>query len=166
MMFGRSLGRLALLLTVSVNADLVSLGQTQRASVSTAEMLKILKIQTFRVRTPADPYVWNIVVLKKQDVRPPGQPKSGFTVGTGLLAFRDTGEDVYEFTLPEHDGAFTQGKFDLCKHTDCAGQYSLKWLKTPRYSNDGDQCLLAEFENLGEDAPSAYIALVRTRSHE
>ncbi len=162
----RSVARLLLLITVLVNADLVLSAQTQRASVSTAEMLKILRIQTFRVRTPAGLYVWNIVVLKKQDVRPPGQPKSGFSVGTGLLALRDTGEDVYEFTLPEHDGAFSQGKFELCKHIECSGQYSLKWLKTPRYSNDGNQCLLAEFGNLGEDAPSAYIALVRTRSHE
>lgn len=165
-MFRRSVVRLVLLLTVLVNVNLVSSEQTQRASVSTAELLKILKIQTFRVRTLGDPYVWNIVVLKKQDVRPPGQPKTGFTVGTGLLALRDIGEGVYEFTLPEHDGAFSQGKFEMCKHIECAGQYSLKWLKTPRYSDDGDQCLLAEFENLGEDATSAYIALVRTRSHE
>jgi hypothetical protein len=81
-----------------------------------AELLKILSIQTFRVRTPVDPHVWNIEVLKKQDIRPLGQPKGSFAAGTGLLAFRDIGEGVYEFTLPEHGGAFSQGKFELCKH--------------------------------------------------
>jgi hypothetical protein len=162
----RTLVVLALIVSLVQGLELCLFAQTQQRSVTNAELLKILKIKTFRVRTLPDPWVWNIEVVNKKDVRAVGQPKNGLWAGIGLLALRDIGNDVYEFTLPEHSGAFSQGKFELCKQVECAGQYSLKWLKSPRYSLDGTQCLLAEFEKLGEDSPSAYIALHRTRSHE
>jgi hypothetical protein len=77
---------------------------------------------------------------------------------------RDKGGNVYEFTLPEKSGAFSQGDFDLCKKTTCAGQNSVKWLKHPVYAADGTQCLLAEFLNLDDEDGPGYIALVVARS--
>ena len=148
-----------------ITMGLPSFAQNSKDGVSTSELLKILRIKTFRVRTLNDPWVWDIKVLKQSEVKPLGKPDRPGSPGLGLIALRDIGNDVYEFTLPERGGAFSQGKFELCKEIECAGQYSTRWLKLPKYSFDGTQCLLAEFENLGEDGPSAYIALVRVRSH-
>jgi hypothetical protein len=130
-----------------------------------AELLRILRITTIRVRTPAQKdNVWDIRVVKRQELKPRGSQPKGLTPSTSLLAMRDKGNDVYEFTLPEAGGAYSQGEFELCKEADCAGQYSLRWLKHPIYSADGSQCVLADFSNLGEQEPSAYVALVRVNN--
>jgi hypothetical protein len=129
------------------------------------ELLRILRIKTFRVRTPVSSgEVWDIKVLPRGEVKPRSTKSEGLTTGTGLLSMRDTGNDVYEFTLPERGGAYSQGNFELCKEISCSGQYSVHWLKRPSYSADGTQCLLGEFSNLEDEKPSAYIALVRVRN--
>jgi len=129
------------------------------------ELLRILRITTFRVRVPSDPKdVWDIQVLRSDQLKAPGLHPLGLTAPAELLAFRDKGEGLYEFTLPEKGGHFSQGDFDLCKQISCEAQYSLKWLRKPRYSIDGNQCVLAEFANLSDLKPSAFIVLVRARS--
>jgi hypothetical protein len=129
------------------------------------ELLRILRITTRRIRVPNHPdYVWDIQVLNSTLVKPQGTNPQGLTTATWLLSMRDKGHDVYEFTLPERNGAFSQGDFELCKEVACAGQYSLKWLKQPLYSADGTQCLLAEFSNLGDEGSTAYIALIRVHN--
>lgn len=143
--------------------SLVAQQEAQPPTVS--ELLRILKIKTFRVRTPASPdEVWDIKVLPRGDVKARGSQPKGLTKSAGLLSMRDVGHDVYEFTLPERGGAYSQGDFELCKETPCSGQYSVHWLKRPTYSTDGTQCLLGEFSNLEDEKPSAYIALVRVRN--
>ena len=132
---------------------------------TSGELLRILRITSFRVRVPSDPKdVWDIQVLRPNQLKVTGTRPKGLTAPTELLAFRDKGESLYEFTLPEKGGAFSQGDFDLCKQISCEGQYSLKWLRKPRYSIDGNQCVLAEFANLSDVKPSAFIVLVRARS--
>lgn len=138
---------------------------TAKQQPTTAELLRILRVTTMRIRMPDDSRnVWNLVVLKHTEVKPRGLNPVALTVRTGLFSMRDKGHDVYEFTLPEKSGAFSQGDFDLCEETSCAGQYSLKWLKHPAYSSDGTQCLLAEFSNLDDHDGMKYIALVIARS--
>jgi hypothetical protein len=138
----------------------------QEAQMPTVrELIRILKIKTFRVRTPASPdEVWDIKVLPRGDVKAHSAQPKGLTKSTGLLSMRDVGHDVYEFTLPERGGAYSQGDFELCKETSCSGQYSVHWLKRPTYSADGTQCLLGEFSNLEDEKPSAYVALIRVRN--
>jgi hypothetical protein len=132
---------------------------------TTAELLRILRITTMRVRMPRDSRdVWSLTVLKRDQVKPKGTNPATLTERTGLLSLREKGNDSYEFTLPEKNGAYSQGDFDLCRETACAGQYSLKWLKHPVYSIDGTQCLLAEFSNLGDEEVTGYLALVVARS--
>ena len=142
---------------------LVAQQEAQPPTVS--ELLRILKIKTFRVRTPASPdEVWDIKLLPRGDVKAHSTQPEGLTKSTGLLSMRDVGHDVYEFTLPERGGAYSQGDFELCKEISCSGQYSVHWLKRPMYSADGTQCLLGEFSNLEDEKPSAYVALVRVRN--
>src|SRR5215472_7812340 len=142
---------------------LVAQQETQPPTVS--ELLRILRIKTFRVRTPmSSDEVWDLKVLPRSDVKLHGTKPKGLTPSTGLLSMRDMGNDVYEFTLPERGGAYSQGNFELCKEISCSGQYSVNWLKRPLYSADGTQCLLGEFTNLEHEKPSAYIALVRVRN--
>jgi len=127
------------------------------------ELERILRITTFRVRVPDHPdFVWDIKGLKREEAKPRGANPIGLTKRTGLLSMREKGDGVYEFTLPERDGAYSQGDFDLCKQLSCSEQYSVKWFKYPIYSSDGTQCLLGEFSNIGDEHPTAYIALVRT----
>jgi hypothetical protein len=154
-----------LLLSAIVFFCPASVAQQEAQPPTVSELLRILRIKTFRVRTPAsDDEVWDIKVLPRGDVKTHGTQAKGLTKRTGLLSMRDVGHDVYEFTLPERGGAYSQGNFELCKETSCSGQYSVHWLKRPTYSADGTQCLLAEFSNLEEKKPLAYIALVRVRN--
>jgi hypothetical protein len=129
------------------------------------ELLNILRITTFRIRVPIDPAnVWDIKILKPDELKSKGSQPLGLTRPTYLFSMREKESGVYEFTLPERSGAFSQGDFELCKETSCEGQYGVKWLKQPAYSADGNQCVLAEFSNLSDAKPSAFIALVRARS--
>jgi hypothetical protein len=158
--------------SVRVLIALVALGFSLRLVLaqthqqpSTSELMRILRITTMRVRMPEDPSdVWSLTVVKHTQVRPQGRNPTALTTRTGLFSMRDKGGDVYEFTLPERSGAFSQGDFNLCKETTCGGQYSVKWLKHPVYSADGTQCLLAQFSNLNDQDGSSYIALVVARS--
>jgi hypothetical protein len=103
-------------------------------------------------------------VLKPDQLKRTGIQPKGLSAPTALLSLQERANGVYQFTLPERRGAFSQGEFELCKVVSCEGQWSVKWLKTPRYSVDGSQCILAEFTNLSDQKPSALIALVKTRS--
>ena len=132
---------------------------------TTVELLRILRITTYRVRVPAEAnHVWNIEVLKREDVKHQGPQPKGLTVSTALLSMQETRSGVYQFNLPERGGASSQGEFELCKEISCEGQWSIKWLKRPSYSADGSQCVLAEFTNLSDEKPSAVIALVSVRN--
>ena len=151
---------LVLLAIVVSCSALVAQQEAQPPTVS--DLLRILRIKTFRVRTPASPdEVWDIKLLPRGDVKSDSTQPKGLTKSTGLLSMRDVGHDVYEFTLPERGGAYSQGDFELCKEISCSGQYSVHWLKKPTYSADGTQCLPGEFSNFVDEKPSAYIALVR-----
>jgi len=108
--------------------------------------------------------VWDINLLPRGDVKTHGTQPKGLTKSTGLLSMREVGHDMYQFTLPERGGAYSQGDFELCKEISCFGQYSVHWLKRPIYSADGTQCLLGEFSNSEDEKPSAYVALVRVRN--
>ena len=103
-------------------------------------------------------------MLPREQAKVRGKQPKGLTNITGLLSMRDTGHDVYEFTLPERGGAYSQGDFEFCKEVSCSGQYSIRWLKQPVYSADGMQCLLGEFSNIDDEKPSAYVALIRVRN--
>ena len=143
--------------------SLVAQQNVQPPTVS--ELLRILQITIFRVRTPAHPdEVWDIKMLPRDESKPRGTHPKGLTEITGLLSMRDTGHDVYEFTLPERGGAYSQGDFKLCEEVNCSGQYSIRWLKRPVYSTDGTQCLLGEFSNSDDEKPTAYVALIRVRN--
>jgi len=153
-----------LLSAIVVCCSLV-VAQQENQPPTVNELLRILRIKTFRVRRPASSdEVWDLKVLPRGEVKPHSTKSKGLTTGTGLLSMRDTGNDRYEFTLPERGGAYSQGNFELCKEISCSGQYSVNWLKRPLYSADGTQCLLAEFSNSEDEKPSAYIALVRVRN--
>jgi len=155
-----------LLLLGSIGAVGTGLAAQQAAPPpSMPELLRILRITTFRVRTQRESdFVWNIIVLPREEARPRGANPKGLTRRTALLSLREKEDGVYEFTLPESKGAYSQGDFELCKEISCAGQYDIRWLKQPAYSSDGTQCILGEFSNLGDAQPSAYVALVRVRS--
>jgi hypothetical protein len=141
-------------------------GQQTQAPPTAAELLNILRITTFRVYAPeAVNYVWDIKMLRKTQLLPSGPKPLGLTKYTGLLSFRDVGDRVYEFTLPERQGRYSQGKFDICKGIECGGQTSIHWLKQPRYSANGSQCVLAEFTSDIGDKPDAYLTLVSTKSY-
>jgi hypothetical protein len=155
----------AILVLLAILVSCPSLVAQQEAQPTVSELLRILKIKTFRVRTPVSPdEVWDLKLLPRGDVKADGTQPKDLTKSTGLLSMRDAGHDVYEFTLPERGGAYSQGDFELCKEISCSGQYSVHWLKRPIYSADGTQCLLGEFSNLEDEKPSAYIALVRVRN--
>jgi hypothetical protein len=138
----------------------------QTAPPTTMELLRILRITTFRVRVPSqNGYTWNMVILPHKDLRPAGTNPPNLTKYTGLLSMRRTGGDKYEFTLPDRGGSYSQGDFDVCKETACDGQYSIKWLKQPTYSADGTQCVLGEFSNeFADQAAPSFIVLVRVRN--
>jgi hypothetical protein len=141
------------------------LAAQQETPPTVSELLRILRIKTFRVRTPASSdEVWDLKMLPRSEVKVHGTKPKGLTPSMGLLSMRDVGNDVYEFTLPERGGAYSQGNFEVCKEISCSGQYCIHWLKRPLYSGDGTQCLLGEFSNLEDEKPSAYIALVRVRN--
>lgn len=151
-----------LLSTIVASMICPGLVAQQNAPPTVGELLRILRVTTFRVRTPAHPdEVWDIKVLPRDQVKVSGAEPKGLTKLNGLLSLRDMGHDVYEFTLPERNGAYSQGEFELCREISCSGQYSIHWLKRPIYSADGTQCLLGKFSNLGDAEPTAYIALVR-----
>jgi hypothetical protein len=158
--------RIVLLLAVAFGVCCTCLtAQKTSAPPTMSELLRILRITSFRVRTPNEAgFVWDLEVLKRDEVKPRGASPKGLTNRAGLLSMRETRDGVYEFTLPDRNGAYSQGDFDLCKEVSCSGQYSIAWLKHPVYSADGTQCLLGEFSNLGDEQPSAYIALVRVSS--
>jgi hypothetical protein len=137
----------------------------QTTHLTTAELLRILRISTFRIRVSQHKGdVWDIKMLRKDDLKPQSINPQGLTKSKWLLSMLDTGAGKYEFTLPELDRAFSQGIFEICKEISCEGIYSVKWFKQPLYSADGTQCILGEFSNLDDVKPSAYIALVRARS--
>src|ERR1700680_1012714 len=133
---------LAVALVLSSALVSPSVAQQSNQPPNMTELLRILRITTIRVRTPAQKdNVWDIRVVKRQELKPPGSQPKGLTLSTSLLAMRDKGNDVFEFTLPETGGAYSQGEFELCKEVNCAAQYSLRWLKHPIYSADGTQCV-------------------------
>jgi len=155
---------LMLIAVAGVGYRCVSAQQTS-PPVTVPELLRILRITTFRVHTPSHAgAVWDIKILKPDELKPRGGTPKGLTTRTDLLSLRDLGNDVYEFTLPQRDGAYSQGNFELCKEHSCSGQYEILWLKQPEYSTDGSQCLLGKLSNFEDEHPSAYIALVRVNS--
>src|ERR1700761_2099520 len=97
----------------------------RQQQLTNAELLRILRITTMRIRMPQDPRnVWSFAVLRHDQVKAKSSNPRALTDRTGLLSLRDKGDSIYEFTLPEKSGAFSQGDLDLCKETSCAGQYS------------------------------------------
>ena len=138
----------------------------QSAQVSNPELLRILKIHAWRVRVPNGAHqVWNIVALNKEQLHAGGGRPLGLTERSNyLLAFRETEKDKFEFTLPEMRG-FSQGVQDLCElGADCDGQYELHWNRVPRYSADGEQCIVGELTNTFSDHKKIFIALVRVKN--
>ena len=103
-------------------------------------------------------------MLRKDELKPQSINPVGLTKSKWLLSMQDIDDGRYKFTLPELNGGFSQGVFEVCKEVSCEGIYSVKWLKQPLYSSDGTQCILGEFSNLDDVKPSAYITLVRARS--
>jgi hypothetical protein len=135
------------------------LSQTNRPPTMT-ELLSVLQIHTLRIRLPTQGQ-WEIRALKPSEILPRSHKPKGLSTKTHLLAMQMGDRDgVFKFTLPQHQG-FSQGNFELCKEVSCDGQLSFKWLKTPRCSVDGSQCILIEYYQFGQKRPSAYIALVR-----
>jgi hypothetical protein len=132
---------------------------------NTKELLNLLRVTTFRIRVSLDPAdVWDIKILKPEQLKKSSTHPKGLTKPSYLFSMREKSSGIYEFTLPELNGAFSQGDFELCKETSCEGQYGIKWLKEPLYSAEGDQCVFGEFSNLSDSTPSAYFVLVRARS--
>ena len=133
--------------------------------VTTDELLGILGIHAFRVHVPNDPaYVWSIELLKSTDVKPAAKRPSGLSRYTKLLALRELPSDEIEFTLPDARGS-SKGQLNLCEEgVSCKGQYSISWKKSPTYSADGEQCLIAEITNEADQRPSLFLALTRARS--
>ena len=136
-----------------------------QAHVTLDELAGILNIHVFRVRVPTDAaYVWSIEVLKSSAVKPTGKRPTGLSRTPKLLAFRDVGSDQIEFTLPDARGS-SKGQLNLCEEgVSCKGQYSISWKRTPAYSADGEQCVVAEITNEMDQQPSLFLALVRARS--
>jgi hypothetical protein len=129
--------------------------------VTTSELARILGVKVFRVHFPLSHNgQWTISVLKPKEVKISNTRSVGLTTTLGLFAFRETEkESVYQYTLPEAKGVFSQGKLDICKEIECGGQHDIEWFKTPRYSADGTQCLLAKI-SVFESGEIAYLALV------
>jgi hypothetical protein len=129
--------------------------------VTAAELARILGVVVLRVHFPVTHNgQWTITVLKSKEVKTYKTRSVGLTTKVGLLAFRETEkEGAYQFTLPEANGGFSQGKLDICKEIECGGQHEIEWFKAPRYSADGTQCLLAKISVL-ESGEIAYLALV------
>jgi hypothetical protein len=134
--------------------------------VSAPELLQILKIHTWRIRVPSGPHqVWDIVALRKEQLHASGENPRELTLRANyLLAFRETDKDKFEFTLPELRGV-SQGVQDLCEFgADCARQYELHWNTVPRYSADGEQCILGELTNTFGGQGKLFIALGRVNN--
>jgi hypothetical protein len=112
--------------------------------VTTDELLGILGIHAFRVHVPNDPaYVWSIELLKSASVKPAAERSSGLSRNTKLLALRELPSDEIEFTVPDARGS-SKGQLNLCEEgVSCKGQYSICWKKSPTYSADGEQCIIA-----------------------
>lgn len=132
----------------------------ENAPPTMQELLNVLQIRTYRLRAPSEG-LWDIEVLKPAQLRPQSAAPRGLTTATFLFAMREDEGGAYEFTLPESNGGFSQGKFELCKQVDCSGAYAVNWLKQPRYSEDGSQCVVAEYYFFDEKQPSAYVVLVK-----
>jgi hypothetical protein len=79
---------------------------------TTVELLRILRITTYRVRVPANAdHVWDIQVLKREDVKRQSLNPEGLTVSAALLSMQETQNGIYKFNLPERGGASSQGDF-------------------------------------------------------
>jgi hypothetical protein len=83
------------LLSVIVVCCALSVAQQENQPPTVNELLRILRIKTFRVRTPASSdEVWDLKVLPRGEVKPDSTKSRGLTTSTGLLSLRDTGNDV------------------------------------------------------------------------
>jgi hypothetical protein len=149
-----------------VAAACFALSSIATGQVSTKELLQILKIHTWRIRVPSGAHqVWDIRAIKEEQLHAQGNnPRDLTEQATYLLAFREVDENKLEFTLPELKGS-SQGIQDLCElGADCKRQYELHWNILPRYSADGEQCVIGELTNTFGDQGKLFVTLVRVKN--
>ncbi len=154
--------RLALLLLLLVIPSAKSFAQ----QLSPDELIEILGIKTWRVPMPKDESMeWSIEIVDYV-------PRKYTRINTQLLnlqkkalvALRDTGKDVYEFTLKQKGTGQGDLEINICtdqekRENQCDNSYGIDWFDVPKPYGDGTKFVIAEISQMVGQSPRKQIIL-------
>jgi hypothetical protein len=151
---------LLLLLLVVLSSNLFA----QR--LSSDELVEILGIKAWRVPMPKDESMeWSIEIVDYM-------PRKYSRINTlrlnlqkkALVALRDTGKDVYEFTLKQRGTGQGDLEINICTEEEnrenrCDNSYNIEWFDVPKPYDDGTKFVIAEISQMVGQSPRKQIIL-------
>lgn len=155
-------------LTLLLLLLLISCSNSFAQQISHDELVEILGIKSWRVPMPKDESMeWSIEIV---DYVP--RKYTNMNVGRlnlqkkALIALRDMGKDIYQFTLKQTRGT-GQGDLEIsvCSEKEkregqCDNSYNLEWYDVPKPYDDGTKFVIADIAYmLNPDKPRKQIIL-------
>jgi len=151
---------LSLLLLVVPSANLVA------QKLSRDELIEILAIKSWRVPMPKDESMeWSIDIVDflprkytRINIRRLNLQKKA------LVALRDKGKDIYEFTLKQSGTGQGDLDINICteqekRDSQCDNSYSIDWFDVPKPYDDGTKFVIADIKQMVGQSPRKQIVL-------
>ncbi len=158
--------RIGLLLLLLVVPSASSFAQ----QLSPEELIEILGIKSWRVPMPKDESMeWSIEIVDYV-------PRKYTRINTqrlnlqkkALIALRDTGKDVYEFTLKQSGTGQGDIEINICiepekRENQCDNSYGIDWFDVPKPYDDGTKFVIADISQMVGQSPRKQIILEPVR---
>jgi len=157
-----SIPRTAILLLLLIVPSANSFAQ----QLSPDELIEILGIKSWRVPMPKDESMeWSIEIVDYV-------PRKYTRINTqrlnlqkkALVALRDKGKDVYEFTLKQKGTGQGDLEINICTGTaksenQCDDSYGIDWFDVPKPYDDGTKFVIADISQMVGQSPRKQIIL-------
>ena len=134
--------------------------------LSQAELVEILGIKSWRVPMPKDESMeWSIEVVDYVPRRYTIMNTRQLSLKKkALIALRDTGKDVYEFTLKQRGTGQGDLEINICteqekRENQCENSYGIKWFDVPKPYEDGTKFVIADISQMVGQSPKKQIIL-------
>lgn len=154
--------RIGLLLLLFVVPSTHSVAQ----KLSPDELIEILGIKSWRVPMPKDESMeWSIEIV---DYVPRKYTRINIRRlnlrRKALVALRDKGKDIYEFTLKQTGTGQGDLEINICTEQDkredqCDNSYGIDWFDVPKPYDDGTKFVIAEISQMIGQSPRKQIIL-------
>jgi hypothetical protein len=157
-----SIPRIGLLLLLLVVPSTSSFAQ----QLSPDELIEILGIKSWRVPMPRDESMeWSIEVVDYIPRKYTRINRQRLNLQRkALVALRDKGKDLYEFTLKQSGTGQGDLEINICSEQEkrenrCDNSYGIDWFEVPKPYDDGTKFVIAEISQMVGQSPRKQIIL-------